>query len=223
MEPVKRKKIPPIWLLVIIIITFFLLISIGITLLFKLPFIFPIPRFWGILIGIILLSSGFFILICALKVLTIKRAFGKELYKSKTESKLITTGIYNYTRNPLYLGAILLFFGWTFIFLFTFLLIMTFLFIAFFYFVAKWEEKELFERFGEEYQKYKKKVKFYNKTIKTHSIKIKIVKRAIVYITRLLRVFIWSILYHHIPNEINRIQAIGRFSKSISGKPTFML
>lgn len=161
MEIGKKRKQPPIWLALIIFISLFFLISVGITLLFNLPWYFPVPYFWGFVIGIILLAIGFFFLVRALKSLTIKRAFGSDVYKSKTESKLIVTGIYSHTRNPLYLGATILFLGWFFVFLYTFLLIVTLLFLILFVLVAKWEEKELHERFGEEYEKYKESVPFF--------------------------------------------------------------
>jgi len=151
----EEKKQPPILFILIVVFVLFLLISIGITRLFHFLWYIPIPLLWRIMFGIILLAFGFFILGNALRALTVNRALGTEIYKSKTESRLITTGIYAFTRNPLYIGATLLFFGWFFIFRLTFLLIMTFLFIILFYFVAKWEEKELFERFGEEYLHYK--------------------------------------------------------------------
>ena len=157
---IKHKKIPPLWLLIIITIIFFSIIAIGIIFLFKFPFFLPIPYFWRLLVGLIFLGCGFYFLISALRVLTIKRAFGSELFKSKSESKLIITGIYHYTRNPLYLGAIFAFFGWTFIFSLTMLLIISLLFTILFIFIAKWEEKELLERFGEDYKNYKKSVPF---------------------------------------------------------------
>jgi protein-S-isoprenylcysteine O-methyltransferase Ste14 len=157
----KERKQPPLWVFIIAFFIVFALISIGLTLLFKLPWVLPIPFPWGLLIGLVLLGFGFFILISALQALTIRRAFGKEIYKTKTESQLITTGIYAHTRNPLYLGVILLLFGWAFVFLFTFLLIMSGLFIILFVLVAKWEEKELTERFGDEYHKYRNQVPFF--------------------------------------------------------------
>lgn len=154
----KTRKQPPIWLLIIIFITFFTLISIGITILFKLPWVFPFSRLWGIIIGSIFLGFGFYFLISAIWVLTLRRAFGKDIYKKQTESELITIGIYAHTRNPLYVGVVLIFFGWFFLFLYTFLLLIPFLFMVLFYFVSRWEEKELYERFGEEYLRYKEAV-----------------------------------------------------------------
>lgn len=160
MELKKERKQPPLWLLVIVFFTMFSLISGGITCLFGLPWHFPVLPLWRITC-IPFLGVGFYVLINALKSLKIKRAFGKEIYKSRTQSQLITTGIYAHTRNPLYLGSLLLFFGWFLVFLLTPLLIMTFLFAILFYFVARWEEKELFRRFGDEYLQYREKVPFF--------------------------------------------------------------
>jgi protein-S-isoprenylcysteine O-methyltransferase Ste14 len=43
----------------------------------------------------------------------------------------------------------------------TFILIMTILFVLLFIRVAKWEEKELTERFGDDYTRYKDDVPFF--------------------------------------------------------------
>jgi len=158
MEGSKERKQPPLWLLIIIFFLLFSAISIGLTFLFKLPWSVPIPLPWGIIIGVILIGLGFYIVIQALKALSVHRAFGKEIYQIKAKSHLITQGIYAYVRNPLYLGVTIQLFGWAFILLFTFLFIMPFFFMLLFVLVARWEEKELSERFGEEYLTYKKAV-----------------------------------------------------------------
>ena len=154
----KNRKQPPLWLLIIIFFILFSSISIGLTLLFNLPWSLPIPLPWGIIIGLILLGVGFYIVIQALKALSVRRAFGKEIYQTKVKSNLITQGIYTHVRNPLYLGVTIQLFGWAFLLLFTFLFIMPFFFMLLFFLVARWEEKELSERFGEEYLTYKKAV-----------------------------------------------------------------
>lgn len=158
METKKERKSPRLWLVPITAFITFFLISVGLMWFLKLPWYFPFPRIEGLIIGLILLIPGLYIPIRAFKTLTLKRASGQEIYKPKEESKLITTGIYAYTRNPIYFGDTLLFLGLFFITLFTFLLIMLFLFLILFYFVMKWEEKELYERFGDEYLEYKRKV-----------------------------------------------------------------
>ncbi|MGQ9723434.1 MAG: methyltransferase family protein, partial [Candidatus Jordarchaeum sp.] len=171
---------PPVWLALTVVFLLFFSISIVLTLLLNLPWYFhydylwgwypPIPPNWGMAYyiplftsggigtGMILLTIGFIILFSALRALGISRAFGKEIYETKEKSTLIKTGIYAYTRNPLYVGATIMFFGWVFVALFTFLFIVTIMFMILFYFVAKLEEKELEERFGKEYTDYKESV-----------------------------------------------------------------
>jgi protein-S-isoprenylcysteine O-methyltransferase Ste14 len=144
-----------------VLISFLALCSIGIIRLFQLPWDVPLPPFWGTLIGIILLAVGFPLMINALKTLTIRRAFGQEIHTPGKESKLVTTGIYAYTRNPIGFSSTVLFLGWFFIFRVTFLLILTALFAGMVSLIAKWEETELTERFGEEYRQYKKAVPFF--------------------------------------------------------------
>jgi protein-S-isoprenylcysteine O-methyltransferase Ste14 len=72
--------------------------------------------------------------------------------------ELVTTGIYAYTRNPMYFGAIIMILGWFLVFPFTFIFISTFLFLVLFYITAKSEEKQLIQTYGKTYLKYKSKV-----------------------------------------------------------------
>jgi protein-S-isoprenylcysteine O-methyltransferase Ste14 len=80
----------------------------------------------------------------------------REIFKAK--GRLVTTGIYRRIRHPQYLGFLLLTLGmnleWTTIFT---LLLWPVLLIVY-YRLAKEEDKENEERFGEEYQKYKRMV-----------------------------------------------------------------
>ncbi len=119
------------------------------------------PFLWAFTAGSVLLLVGFPVMISALRSLRTHRAFGDEIHKTKEESTLITTGAYAYTRNPLYLSATILFLGWSLVFLSTFLLIVTMLFLPLFRFAAKWEERELTDRFGDEYLSYKERVPFF--------------------------------------------------------------
>jgi len=154
----ERRKPPPLSVMVIVVFALFSAISLIVIFLLSLPCILPIPFFWSVGPGMFLLVIGFPIIISTLRSLRIHRAFGDELYKTKEESKLITTGPYGYTRNPLYLSATILFLGWSLVLMSTYLLIVTVLFLLLFRFAAKWEEEELTERFGEEYLSYKEKV-----------------------------------------------------------------
>lgn len=160
MKTNKESKRPPIWLLLLLFFTLYLLISVYATRLLGLPQYLPLHRYGGIVAGTLLLAIGFLILASALKTLKLRRAFGKEIGKPITECKLITTGIYAYIRNPIYLGCTLLFLGWLFVLQLTCILILTFLYVIHFYLVAKWEEKELTKRFGNEYLRYKRSVPF---------------------------------------------------------------
>ena len=164
MKAVFTKRTPPGWVVFPVFAALILtlsLISIAVINLLNLPLFVMIPRFLAVLLGIFLLVAGFLLLFSSLKTLTLKRAFGREMYKPGSECKLITTGIYAYTRNPIGFSSTILFSGWFFIFESTFLLILTILFIIFYCSYAKWEEKELTERFGEEYAEYKKTVPFF--------------------------------------------------------------
>ncbi|MDD3984969.1 MAG: isoprenylcysteine carboxylmethyltransferase family protein [Methanobacterium sp.] len=75
----------------------------------------------------------------------------------ENDDKLVTTGIYRYTRNPMYFGATLLILGWFMVLPFTFILISSILFLFLLYFTAKAEEKQLSEKFGTKYYSYKRK------------------------------------------------------------------
>lgn len=132
----------------------FILIPLGLTLLLHLPwylsFIYP----FGIIVGAILIISGVWITYRGIKDLRLRYSYSGY----EREDTLVTTGIYAYTRNPMYFGAVIMIFGWFLVFPFTFILISTLLFSFLFYVTAKWEEKQLSMEFGKEYLKYKREV-----------------------------------------------------------------
>tara|TARA_B100000941_G_scaffold288941_1_gene266909 strand:- start:4332 stop:4733 length:402 start_codon:yes stop_codon:yes gene_type:complete len=114
--------------------------------------------------GINILALVFLIIAIIMIVLSINK-FKKNrttispLRPNKTSS-LITSGIYNYTRNPMYLGLLLMLFS-TALFIKNFI---SFLIIPLFViFINKNQilpEEQILENiFGEEYRNYKKKVK----------------------------------------------------------------
>ncbi|NOZ64607.1 MAG: hypothetical protein GXO71_06735, partial [Caldiserica bacterium] len=76
--------------------------------------------------------------------------------------KLVHSGVYNYCRNPLYLGYILLFAGFSFLFhsltllIFSVSCVLTFLRL----YTVPVEEKALLRRFGETYLQYRKETPF---------------------------------------------------------------
>ena len=108
-------------------------------------------------IGLIILYIGVFIAVWA-KV-TMGRNWGVPASFNKTRQKeLVIKGPFAFSRNPIYLGLILWFFGY-FITLRSYLII--FAFLGFWYFrkAAIKEEKIMEKAFGEKYLKYKQKTK----------------------------------------------------------------
>ncbi|NYB26536.1 MAG: isoprenylcysteine carboxylmethyltransferase family protein [Methanobacteriaceae archaeon] len=137
-----------------IFILLFLVIPIGIVYLAQLPWslspIFP----YGILPGVILIITGVWIIFRGIKGLRLSH--GVAGYDQG--DALVNTGIFAYTRNPMYFGAILLILGWFLVSAFTFILISTILFFIVFFIVAKSEEKQLEQKYGKKYRAYKRKV-----------------------------------------------------------------
>ena len=160
-EAERSPKWPRLGLILGAVVTLIVVGSIGVTVLFALPWYVPVLQPWAVIGGTLLLLLGFIVLTNAFQALGFARALGQELYASKKESRLITAGLYAYTRNPIYLGVILLLGGWFLITRLTMLLIATILFSALFGFVAKWEERELTERFGAQYEQYRRAVPFF--------------------------------------------------------------
>ncbi|MGY5853902.1 MAG: isoprenylcysteine carboxylmethyltransferase family protein [Candidatus Thorarchaeota archaeon] len=151
---------PPLALLIPLMFMILGAAAIGVTVVLALPWTFTMVEPLSMIMGVVLLAIGCPMMGLTLRSLRVHRALGSEIYKSSGESALITTGIYAYTRNPLYLSSTILFFGWVFLTRLTFLMIMTFFFIILFIRVAKWEENELIDRFGDEYNIYKNSVPF---------------------------------------------------------------
>ena len=80
----------------------------------------------------------------------------KEIYEGK--GKLVTTGIYRYTRHPQYLGFLLITLGLNVWWLTIITLALWPVVIIVYYKLAKTEDKEAEEEFGEEYLEYKRRV-----------------------------------------------------------------
>jgi protein-S-isoprenylcysteine O-methyltransferase Ste14 len=153
----KKSKSTSFMPLIKILLTFlilFILIPIGITLLLHLPWYLSIIYPFGIVIGVILIISSVWIIYSGIKDLRL--TYSASGYEK--DDKLVTTGIYNYTRNPMYFGGTTMIFGWFLVLPFTFILISMALFLFLFYFTLKSEEKQLSEKFGKKYLTYKRKV-----------------------------------------------------------------
>ena len=80
----------------------------------------------------------------------------KEIFNGK--GKLVTTGIYRYVRHPQYLGFLIITLGMAIWWLTFITLALWPVLVIVYYRLAKKEEKEVEEKFGEEYLKYKRAV-----------------------------------------------------------------
>ncbi|MBN2450313.1 MAG: hypothetical protein JXR77_07985 [Lentisphaeria bacterium] len=135
--------------------------SVAVTKALRLPWQVPFPRPLGVIAGALLLVAGALLYVRSLEFLGLERALGRELFRPREESRLITGGIYAHTRNPLYLAGTLLLLGCFLLSRFMPLGFLTALFLVHFLGVAKWEERELRRRFGEEYEAYRSRVPFF--------------------------------------------------------------
>lgn len=103
-----------------------------------------------IMIAIFFAASGFFMLIMN------KTTFDT----SKSTSKIVTNGVYRFSRNPLYLSLLLLLSAFAVLLssLWIFMAIPV-LYVLFLFKAVQPEEKYLLQKFGEEYLHYSKKVR----------------------------------------------------------------
>ena len=107
-----------------------------------------------------LLCAGAPLIVWSVRSLSAQRLLGKELFLSKSESTLVTTGAYAWTRNPLYLAYMLLIPGGFLVLRLAPAGFAVVLFTAHFLVTAAWEARELRARFGPEYEAYCKRVPF---------------------------------------------------------------
>ncbi|MBE3063758.1 MAG: isoprenylcysteine carboxylmethyltransferase family protein [Spirochaetes bacterium] len=166
MNTVSRKRLPPFWLVVILLFLLYGLLSVGLTRVFGLPWRIPIPLALRLSIGIPLLAFGVGMYVWCNRSLGLRRALGKELFKPAAESTLVTTGAYAYSRNAIYLSVTLLLLGLCCVSRSTPIAIATVFGFVHFMLVAKWEERELTERLGKEYLDYKQRVPFFIPSIR---------------------------------------------------------
>lgn len=147
---------PPIWIVLLAVVLVYGALSVAVVRLLRLPKTFVAPNAVTWLGGVGLIGIGLAVLGWAIRHLSLRRAFGVEIYASPAESTLITSGPYAYVRNPLYLGVTISLIGWTLLLQSVVLAVATALMIMHFIFVAKWEERELLSRLGAKYDNYRR-------------------------------------------------------------------
>jgi protein-S-isoprenylcysteine O-methyltransferase Ste14 len=108
--------------------------------------------FTSVFLGFVLPVSNIIILVGILLVV-----FGwRKIYRA--EGKLVTTGIYGHVRHPQYLGFMLFTLGMNILWISISAFLLWPILAILYYRLAKKEDKELEERFGEEYRKYERTV-----------------------------------------------------------------
>jgi protein-S-isoprenylcysteine O-methyltransferase Ste14 len=110
------------------------------------------------IVGIAIFLGGFTMMLMCIASFAIK---GKGTLSPADPTKvLVTTGLYEYSRNPMYVGVMLVLIGEA-LFFQSIKLVMygAFIFLAFNTFIILWEEPRLRNDFGVEYDNYYKKVR----------------------------------------------------------------
>lgn len=108
-------------------------------------------------LGLLLLTIGFLIRVWATYYFYLNKM---GVIRLKPQEKLITEGPFALSRNPLYLGGnIFIFFGAVFVLGSPSGVVLTFVVIFLTNLMIKREEKQLEQTFGEEWLRYKKKVR----------------------------------------------------------------
>lgn len=152
-------------ILVFAVFAYFFVIITGIPGRFHLPVIIRIA-------GLVILVSGFTFLCWVYKhrnpldiiISTYdtmrKTIIGKPATKEYSRNEpLILTGPQRYVRNPMYFSVIVMMSGWWLLLDYTFILFMVpLLYLWYTFVVIRFEERELHELFGEEYEKYSRAV-----------------------------------------------------------------
>ncbi len=143
-------KIPPL-----------LIVGIIGVLMWLLSFCFPtvfIPADLGLWCASVLLLTGVFF--CVAGFLSFKKADTTvNPMKPEESSSLVTSGIYSFTRNPMYVGFLLLLVSWAVFLSNLYSLVLSFIFVLYMnQFQIKPEEKMLNKIFKEEFHEYTKRV-----------------------------------------------------------------
>jgi len=171
MSETKARAIIVVPVVVVIVMVAFLTLGYLMTIAFQMPskLNFPLPIR---LIGLLTLLSGLLFLSWIFRYrrpadtlvstyvtfLKVRRRVRLEERSFRIEP-LVVKGPYRYVRHPMYSDVVLLLFGWWLLLDYTFLLVSTILLLLWFnYVLAPFEEKELRAIFGEDYERYAKRV-----------------------------------------------------------------
>ena len=119
--------------------------------------IYDIESNWPLVLGAILCLDGFVLLALAMRRFKSK---GTPIATSEKVTKIVSDGIYRYSRNPIYLGMFLVYLGYTLIANNAWGLILGVALYLFMHFgVIRREERYLADQFGEDYIRYQRSVR----------------------------------------------------------------
>jgi len=158
-DPRKRWILTPVvGFLFLCFLALFFVASFGMDSWLHFPSIIYIP--WTLIIGLVLLVPGCILFLWTWTLFVMARGTPVPINPPK---KLVTEGIYSFSRNPMQTGIYLVFFA---VGLLTGSLVLTFIFtplliILMTVYVKKVEERELEIQFGQQYLDYRKKVGMY--------------------------------------------------------------
>lgn len=116
-------------------------------------------HWWNQILAVVMIISGIVLIVWSI---SIQYTLGKGTpFPKVATQRLITSGPYAYTRNPMTLGALLLYLGIAIgIGSIPVILLVLIIFSALLTFIYNHETRELTERFGEEYLAYRKRTAF---------------------------------------------------------------
>jgi len=102
----------------------------------------------------VLIALPFFVFSFYLARYGLKTIFGEQ----REELVVIKSGVFSIVRHPIYLGSILLYFGFIIISLSVVAFCIWIIIIIFYYFISRYEEKLLIDKLGIQYEKYMNEV-----------------------------------------------------------------
>jgi len=145
---VPRQPVPPVFLLATLIVMGALHVFVPIARLVPSPYHYGGLALLALGVGVVVSAAGLF------------RKLGTPLKPFEESTVVVTTGMFRFTRNPMYLGMVLGLFGVAMLLgsLVSFLPIPVFAAIIHFQFIVN-EERFMEELFGDEYLAYKLKVR----------------------------------------------------------------
>ena len=117
------------------------------------------PNIAVVIVGVGIFAAGLLLQILGFKALGVRTVFGiPELMAKKQKSTLFVKGPFLLVRHPLYLGQLLLIVGALLVTFEYSLCILLIAVTALLWPITALEEKELMDRFGDEYRRYQKQV-----------------------------------------------------------------